>query len=35
MGGQIADATIVLAPKQRLKDEEKAQIKQGQSADEI
>ncbi len=35
MGGQIADATIVPAPKQRLKDEEKAQIKEGKSADEI
>ena len=35
MGGQIADATIVPAPKQRLKDEEKAQIKEGKSADDI
>ena len=35
MGGQIVDATIVPAPKQRLKDEEKAQIKEGKSGDEI
>jgi len=35
MGGQIADATIVPAPKQRLKDEEKIQIKQGKRAAEI
>ena len=35
MGGQIVDATIVPAPKQRLKDEEKAQIKEDKSGDEI
>ncbi len=35
MGGQIADATIVPAPKQRLKDEEKAQIKEGKRAEDI
>jgi len=35
MGGQIADATIVPAPKQRLKDEEKAAIKEGKKASDI
>lgn len=35
MGGQIIDATIVAAPKQRGKDDEKRQIKEGKSADEV
>lgn len=35
MSGQIADATIVPAPKQRLNDEEKVAIKQGKRADDI
>jgi len=35
MGGQIADATIVPAPKQRLKDEEKVAIKEGKQASDI
>lgn len=33
--GQIVDASLVAAPKQRLTDEEKAAIKAGKSADEI
>ena len=35
MGGQIVDATIVAAPKQRNSDGEKAAIKEGKTADEI
>lgn len=35
MGGQIVDATLVAAPKQRNTKEEKAAIKQGQTAAEI
>ena len=35
MGGQIVDATLVAAPKQRNTDAEKAAIKAGQTADEI
>ncbi len=35
MGGQIVDATLVAAPRQRNTDDEKAAIKQGKSADEI
>jgi len=35
MGGQIVDATLVPAPKQRNSDDEKRQIKEGKSADEI
>lgn len=35
LGGQILDASIVEAPKQRNTDGEKAAIKQGKSADEI
>lgn len=35
MGGQIVDATIVAAPKQRNNDGEKAAIKDGKTADEI
>ena len=33
--GQIVDASLIAAPKQRLTDEEKAAIKDGKSADEI
>jgi len=33
--GQIVDASLICAPKQRLSDGEKEQIKQGKSADEI
>ncbi|NWG70399.1 MAG: IS5 family transposase [Parvularculaceae bacterium] len=33
--GQIVDASLIAAPKQRLTDEEKAAIKAGKSADEI
>lgn len=33
--GQIIDASLISAPKQRLKDEEKAQIKEGKTAREI
>ena len=35
MGGQIVDATLVAAPKQRNTDAEKAAIKEGKTADEI
>jgi hypothetical protein len=35
MGGQIVDATLVSAPKQRNTDSEKAAIKAGKSASEI
>ena len=35
MGGQIVDATLVGAPRQRNTDAEKAAIKEGRSADEI
>jgi IS5 family transposase len=35
MGGQIVDATIVAAPKQRNKDDEKEAIKEGKSANGI
>jgi IS5 family transposase len=35
MGGQIVDATLVPAPKQRNTEEEKAAVKDGKSADEI
>ena len=35
MGGQIVDATLVLGPKQRNSDDEKAAIKAGKSAAEI
>ena len=35
MGGQIVDATIIEAPKQRNKDREKAAIKAGKRADDI
>jgi transposase, IS5 family len=35
MGGQIIDASLIAAPKQRNTDEEKAAIKAGKSADEI
>ena len=35
MGGQIVDATLVSAPKQRNSDGEKAKIKAGKSASEI
>jgi transposase len=35
MGGQIVDATIVAAPKQRNTDDEKRAIKQGKTAAEI
>ncbi|YAA59025.1 transposase (plasmid) [Niveispirillum fermenti] len=35
MSGQIVDATLVAAPRQRNKEEEKAAIKQGKSAHEI
>jgi IS5 family transposase len=35
MSGQIVDATLVAAPRQRNTDEEKAAIKAGRSADEI
>lgn len=35
MGGQIVDATLVAAPKQRNTDAEKAAIKEGKAADEI
>ena len=35
MGGQIVDATIVAAPKQRNTDDEKRAIKEGKTADEI
>ena len=35
MSGQIVDATLVLAPKQRNSEGEKAAIKQGKTADEI
>ena len=35
MGGQIVDATLVSAPKQRNSDDEKAAIKAGKSASEI
>lgn len=34
-GGQIVDATLIAAPKQRNSDGEKAAIKEGKSADEI
>ena len=34
-GGQIVDATLVAAPRQRLTDAEKAQIKEGRSAAEV
>ncbi|MET3583866.1 hypothetical protein ABID19_006932 [Mesorhizobium robiniae] len=34
MGGQIVDATIVAAPKQRNSDAEKADIKAGKVPDE-
>lgn len=35
MGGQIIDATVVAAPRQKLTDEEKALVKEGKDADEI
>ena len=35
MGGQIVDATLVSAPKQRNSDDEKAAIKAGKRASEI
>jgi IS5 family transposase len=35
MGGQIVDATIVAAPKQRNTDDEKREIRQGKTAAEI
>lgn len=35
MGGQIIDASLIAAPKQRNTDDEKAAIKDGKSADEI
>ena len=35
MSGQIVDATLVPAPRQRNTDDEKAAIKQGKTADEI
>ena len=35
MGGQIVDATLVAAPKQRNTDAEKAAIKEGKTAAEI
>ena len=35
MGGQIVDATVVAAPKQRNTDDEKRAIKEGKRADEI
>lgn len=35
MGGQIVDATLVPAPKQRNTDDEKAAIKAGKSARQI
>jgi len=35
MGGQIVDATIVAAPKQRNNDDEKRAIKEGKTADEV
>ena len=35
MGGQIVDATLVAAPKQRNTQEEKAAIKEGKTADEV
>ena len=35
MGGQIVDATLVPAPKQRNTEEEKAAVKAGRSAKQI
>lgn len=34
-GGQIIDATVIAAPRQKLSDDEKAMIKVGKAADEI
>jgi hypothetical protein len=35
LGGQVIDASIVEAPKQRLSDDDKARIKAGETAREI
>jgi hypothetical protein len=35
MGGQIVDASLVQAPKQRNTEDEKAAVKEGKSAEEI
>lgn len=35
MGGQIVDASVIKAPRQRMKEDEKAAIKEGKSAGEI